>query len=750
MAVSSEWNTIPAYAAHLSPLHPKLPGREDLVKELRSLRSPFTCTRIRLPLHCNVCKAVPASTCPVVSELMPMINEWLWSLAVEIHEVEPGRLALTALENDNMSRGASWTANHAAILLHCLLTRHRCLQVIEGLQSILPCYRKLFCDALRNNTSLTVLRLSKCELTGPVVRSVIAAIGGAECLEELSWDWCKFTTGNVRAAEDALSAYITKTKSLRTLNVAHVPLFRESSALIEALVKNTSIVKLIVGCSVLNQSQRTEFRRYLAANRTVTNLIICSDHFRSAPDVGEVFKALTENSTLEVLTLENFELDPIVALQFARVFSFNTTLREVGFPHCTWDYQFMRATEDIRRQRMLYALVGRLGRDWRVVPLVKALQKTSSLQKLVLAGCFTNDETRQLLDAAAKSSSLQQLTFDSVMMLSVETFHQMVQETGASGKVRLGTCHSLPAAFVAGLKSGSDILSMGHHKFFHLNTPAFREIGAALVLHDRVTALELRLDTWDDDFVEKDASTIAAYLSKTTALKEIYMKFSNFNQDAHLIIEGLSKNKTIEKLGIEDWLVRRKDIKKLCTWLVDSRTVYHLVYLCAQYEACKVLIEDLADLLEDSYTLTYIRVVEYPSNFHNWQAVKHFRRRNLSLVECAAHFVLGSTLKRAAAAYETVSWHPQLLSKVQELAPLSASEVSQKLLECNRLVRMQFWQLAGIVKDELVCFERVDGQKQIDNLILDAWLHVRGFLSINDVLDETGEKRRLPRKRKRR
>uniref|UniRef100_A0A131YH27 Nlr family card domain protein n=1 Tax=Rhipicephalus appendiculatus TaxID=34631 RepID=A0A131YH27_RHIAP len=750
MEASSEWINIPAYAAHLSPLHPKLPARDVLIKELRSLSSPFTCTRLRLPLRCAICRDVPASTCRVVSEMLPMVNEWLWSLAVEIHEVEPGRLALTALENDNMPRGATWTANHAAILLHCLLTRHRCVQVIEGLQSILPCYRKLFCDALRNSTSLTVLRLSKCELTGPVVRSIIAAISGAKQLKELSLDWCKFTTGHVRAAEDALSNYIVKTESLRTLNVAHAPLFRNSSALIESLGKNTSIFKLIVGSSVLNQGRGSEFRKFLAANRTLKNLVICSDHTRCVPDVGEVFEALVENSTLEVLTLEYFELDPIVALQFARVFSVNTTLREAGFPCCTWDYQFLREANDAYRERLMYVLAGELDRDWRVLPLVRALKNTKSLQKLVLAGCFTNDETRQLLEAAAKCSSLQELTFDSIMMLSVETFYRMVQETGVASKVRLGTCHSQPAAFVSGLQSGNDLLSMGHHKFFHLNTSTFRDIGAALLLHDRVTALELRLDTWDDDFVEEDASTIASYLSKTTALKDIYMKFSNFNQDAHLIIEGLSKNTTIEKLGIEDWLVRSKDIKKLCTWLVDSSTVYHLVYLCAQYEACKVLLEELADLLEDSYTLTYIRVVEYPSNFQNWQAVKQFRRRNLSLVECAAHFVLGSTLKRAAAAYEAVSWHPQLPSKVQQLAPLSPAEVSQKMLQCNRLVQMQFWQLAGIVKDELVCHERIDGRKQIDNLVLDAWLHVREYLCISDVLDETGEKRRPSRKRKRR
>lgn len=679
-----------------------------------------------------------------------MINEWLWSLAVEIHEVEPGRLAITALENDNMPRGATWTANHAAVLLHCLLTRHRCVQVVDGLQSILPCYRKLFCDALRNSTSPTVLRLSKCELTGPVVRSIISAISGAEQLEELSLDWCKFTSGHVRAAEDALSNYIAKTRSLRTLNVAHAPLFRDSSSLIDSLEKNTSIIKLIVGSSVLNQGRSSKFRQFLTVNRTVKNLVICSDYSRCVPEVGEVFEALVKNSTLKVLTLEYFELDPFLALQFARVFFYNTTLREAGFPCCTWDYQFLRETNDPHRQRMMYAIAGELGRDWRVLPLVRALEKTSSLQKLVLAGCFSNDETRRLLEAAAKCSSLQQLTFDSIMMPSVEKFYQMVQETGADSKVQLGSCHSEPAAFVSGLQSGSDLLSMGHHKFFHLNTSTFRDIGAALLLHDRVTALELRLDTWDDDFVEEDASTIASYLSKTTALKDIYMKFSNFNQDAHLIIEGLSKNKTIEKLGIEDWLVRSKDIKKLCTWLVYSNTVYHLVYLCAQYEACKVLLEELADLLEDSYTLTYIRVVEYPSNFQNWQAVKQFRRRNLSLVECAAHFVLGSKLKRAAAAYEAVWWHPQVPSKVQQLVPQSRREVGKKMLQCNHRVRMQFWQLAGIVKDELVCHERIDGRKQIDNLGLDAWLHVREFLCISDVLDETGQKRRLSRKRKRR
>ncbi|XP_037278040.1 uncharacterized protein LOC119170863 [Rhipicephalus microplus] len=750
MEASSEWTSIPAYAAHLSLLQPNLPARDVLIKELRSLRSPFTSTRMQLPLRCNICRNVPSSTCPVVSEMLPMINEWLLSLAVEIHEIGPGCLALTALDNINMPPVTTRTVNHAAVLLHCLLTKHRCVQVIEGLQSILPCYQKLFCDALRNSTSLTVLWLNKFKLTGPVVRSIIAAIRGAKQLKELSWAWCMFSSGHVRAAEDALSKYIVKTDSLHTLNVAHAPLFRNSLTLIESLRKNTSIVKLLVGCSVLNRGQASEFRKFLAANRTLKHLVIYNDYVKGVLHVGEVFEALMENTTLEVLTLVDFELDPIVALQFARVLSINTTLHVAGFPGCTWDYQPLPEANDAYRKRVMYVLEGEHEKDWRVLPLVKALRNTKSLRKLVLTGCFTNSEIRQLLEAAAACSSLQELTFHSIKMLSVKTFYELVQETGVSSKVRVGTCHLQPAAFVSGLQSGCDLLKIGHHKFFHLNTSSFREIGTALLLHDHVTSLELRLDTWDDDFLEEDASTIASYLSKTTALKEIYMKFSNFSQDAHLIINGLSKNKTIEKLGIEDWLVRSKDVKKLCTWLVDSNRVYHLVYLCAQYEALKVLLEELADLLENSYTLTYIRVVEYPSNFQNWQVVKQFQRRNLSLVQCAAHFVLGLTLKRAAAAYEFVSWHPQLSYKVQQLASLSPAEVSQKMLECNRLVQMQFWKLAGIIKDELVCNERTDGRKQIDSLVLDAWLQVRKFLFISDVLDETGEKRRPSRKRKRR
>uniref|UniRef100_A0A1E1XEG2 Putative nlr family card domain protein n=1 Tax=Amblyomma aureolatum TaxID=187763 RepID=A0A1E1XEG2_9ACAR len=747
MAAPTEWKTIPAYAAHLATLLPQRPPATRLTKELRSLRSPFTKTRVCLPLHCAACWSNLGATCPVVLNLLPALNEWFMSLAVEVHEIKPGRLALSAIENDTKARGVTWEGNHAAILLHCLLTRHRCLEVLDGLHAVLSCYTRVFCDALRKG-ALNILRLNKCELTSGAARSLMASIRGSECITELSLNSCKFYSGSVQAVEHAVVDIISKSKSLRLLDAADSELFQDSAALIESLEKNGSIENLAVGTSVLTGEQGTTFCRYLSNNKTLRTLTIVAGYIGKSPELDSVFDALVENSTLNGLVLKYFCLDLAAALIFVRLIARNKTLSEVDFSCCSWDFQSVRETQggDGGTQAPVYSYAANLvGKISPAQPLILALKKTSSLRRLSVKQIFTDSCSHVLLAEAASCSSLEQLTFDPVYHAS--SFYHALRDTHASDKVRLGTCYAKVEDFVLALESCGELLGMGKHQFISLDKLGFHKVVSALPLHDHITGLDLHLGYEWDGVAEEDASLIAGYLSSTRVLKNMCMRFNVSKELAHVIVEGLCKNETIEKLSIEDWLMQDDDVRTLCGWVAASRKVYHLSYLCAEVQACWTLVRSLARLLPSCYTLTYVRVVEYPSNAHIWQTVKQLRRRNLSLVECAVSFVLGSTLKRAAAAFERMSWHPQVVSKAQHELRVGPAELNARFAECRRRLQMDFWQIAGVVRGELVCHERVDGQMQIDQLGMDAWLYVRAFLSIDDVLDGPAKK---SRKRKRR
>ncbi|KAK8759983.1 hypothetical protein V5799_028750, partial [Amblyomma americanum] len=117
-------------------------------------------------------------------------------------------------------------------------------------------------------------------------------------------------------------------------------------------------------------------------------------------------------------------------------------------------------------------------------------------------------------------------------------------------------------------------------------------------------------------------------------------------------------------------------------------------------------------------------------------------RRNYGLVQCAAGFVLGSSLKRTAVAFEQVSWHPQLSTTVQRMGSLSEADAALRIREGARRLHNEFWHLTGIVRAGIVCNRPesgVDGAEEkpeLDDLGPYLLEHVRSFLKVGDVLDE--------------
>lgn len=744
---TTKWKSIPEYAAHLADLHAAMPSAGQLTKRLRSLRSPYTKTRILLPLRCKACQAVPAQTCPVVRQL-PALNEWLHQLTTEIREVAPGKLALFGLKNDTRVRFESDTQREAVVLVHCLLTRHRCLQAAEGLHVLLPCYHKIFCDALRNSSSLTSLQLTKCRLTSPMVVSLVAALTSTDILEELSLDSCE-SPYSVRAAENALVSYIAKTKSLRSLSVVYVRLFRNTTALIQSLEKNTSIVRLALSSEVLLPEEGETFRRFLGGNSKILELSLVNDAFDGTVRLDKLFKAVGENSVLRKLSLRNFLLDLVSSVGFSDAVIRCPTLKEVELPYCRWKLLQVLPVDPGRELAMLRVAVS-LRREYRVWPFVRALQNAPSLRKLTLDVGFTDWEVRKLFDAVRSNASLECLVLGSLAPQSMKQFCEALVETRTTEKVAFSLCRVPPTEFASALRDYGGTVRAGRYEFFDLSLEGLREIATAVALHDHITSLHLHLDSIEDDeIISEDASTIAAYLSSTATLKDIYLSFYVGEEVAHTLIEGIAKNSTLEKLGIEDWSVSCEDINVLCKWLAASRTLYHLVCLYDSGEASMELAEGLAEVLADSYTLTYLRLMEHPRTFHALQATRNMIRRNLALVECAVQFVLGSTEQRAARAFDLVSYHPQVSHKVREAASLTPADIKQKLKESRLRMHTHYWQFTGVIKNELICHKRNDGRMQIDQLGYDALLHVCSFLRVSDVLDEEKKEGKV-RKRKRR
>lgn len=609
-------------------------------------------------------------------------------------------------------------------------------------------HRLLF-DGIKNSAALTTIRVKGCELQGHQIRSLVAAIKRKDRIEEFSFHECTLK-GNLRAAQDTLAAYLTSTTSLRAFRLTYVPLFNNPYILVKALEKNESIRKLHLDSSVMSIEAAGSFQKYLMKNKTIVELTLVRDMFQRSPGIDVVFEALMKNSTLEKLFLEQFEMDVIVAMKFARMVSRATSgLREARFVCCNWDFLQLGNILNRERHWKIDRLVSELGPNWRILPFARAVEGGNCLEKLSLHMRLNGEESRQLLAAANRSHCLEQLSFDTVSMCSFKPLHAG-SETGATMKELPGS--NTPMSFLSTRWDrygvGDRVSHEGHYRLYDSDMPTFRQACTGLPRYDCVTTLELWVDAWKDDSFRDSATAIARYVSSTKVLKEVHLLLSAGEQSAHIMIQGLSTNKTIEKLCIEGWSVNREDIDVLCQWVAASKTIYHLAYVCNHYESCQALVEGAEDFLANSYGLTCMRIADYEPFFDAWRNIKNFLRRNMALVDSAVQFVLGTNVKRAAAALERVSWHPQVAYRLEQKTALTMPEVKQKIRRSLKQVHMNFWQVSGVVKEELTCYERDDGQRQIDDLGIDVWLHIRSFLNVGDVLDSKVEKKRS-RKRKR-
>ncbi|KAH9367311.1 hypothetical protein HPB48_021443 [Haemaphysalis longicornis] len=214
------------------------------------------------------------------------------------------------------------------------------------------------------------------------------------------------------------------------------------------------------------------------------------------------------------------------------------------------------------------------------------------------------------------------------------------------------------------------------------------------------------------------------------------MNFNATDEAVELIFDGLSKNKSLEKVTIIGWYPFDEVVPTIGDWLEQSAKLYHLAWACIFWPpTVSVLLCELRERLQNSYTLSYFYVDNNGQEEAKLQAVQNLIHRNASFVERAVGFVLGSRLKICATAFELVSWHPLVLYRVQELASVSESEAHEKIRESTQRLNLDFWRLSGIVKEEFVCYAAEGPELQIDQLGLDAWQEVRKFITVADVLD---------------
>lgn len=727
-----------SYVLRVKRMEPNLPDPAALERELLSLRTAWSRTRFQLPLQCS---ETPTRAC-CLFEHLDVLNEVLWFIGFEVTEVAPGRIAIGHLEDATVT-GKSCDKDpieYGAIMLHCLLAKHRCVRSIE---LVLPTARQstfllLFCEALRSNESLTCLRLSQCDLRTRITACAIFVICRllATQLRELTLDSLQLI-GDVWASLEILGDGLTTTRTLKMLKVVDVHVTGTgagaaggsasiAAVILDSLAVNTSVCSLAIDSWFTVHDNEEAFKQLLADSTSLCELNV--SRARRIHDASPIFKAMAANSSITDLVVEGFRMNQPDGQSFAKLLARNKTLKGVCFTDCTWDV--WERNEEGEKVRL----------SWHVDALVDALKHTRSLRCLDVDCNLTLREVRLLLEAARDCASLKELHIASLRLTNLEPYCQALEETGMAHKVKLGSCTS-SAQYLAPMVIGAGKAP-----------PAVRQLRLNCVdnksLHDACWALAsdssqnvTSLHLHSTLCIEPEAAQeLGSYLASTQCLRELDLKLPKLSHCSHVVAAGLAQNTSIRKLKIKG-IFTSGDVEILCDWLSESQNVHSLEFWSTSAIA-GLLVEILAESLEESYTLTWFKVVECGKNKSSWQRVRSLVQRNAGLVQCAAGFVLGSELTRAALGYELVApWHPQLQGAVQRMGSLTQTEAEKRIKSAARRIHAKFWQLAGIVYEELVCHElppdptgSTRRRLQLDQLNSRVLEHICSYLKVSDVL----------------
>ncbi|KAG0423135.1 hypothetical protein HPB47_001072 [Ixodes persulcatus] len=134
-----------AYAAHVSKLCPKDWTANELHAELCNSTSPLTSKKVDLNRPCT---GSETQFCHIYDELS-LWNEVLCHCHMQIKEVAPKELAISAFHGRRLEPGTAAKARYALVLVHWLLKEHHCLRALRIQGSVIFKNSELLCDALR-------------------------------------------------------------------------------------------------------------------------------------------------------------------------------------------------------------------------------------------------------------------------------------------------------------------------------------------------------------------------------------------------------------------------------------------------------------------------------------------------------------------------------------------------------------------------------------------------------------------------
>lgn len=720
----SEGPSLEEYAASLARRCPGLPAPEELCSDLRNMESRWSKSKINLELPCT---DGPARCCHMLGQLS-LWNEFLCFLCMEVKEEVPGKLGVFPLYTEE-PRHCFISKDHACFLLHWLITQHRCIRTLQLNRSFFTLSHQLLCDALRASCGIERLELhGSFELTDCASKDLLTAVASLRKLEVL----VAVMPSKVAFVLDAPS--LGEMQSLTQLEIRCVKMTcAEAESMLLGLKGNRTISQLHVDNYCLLPGDGRAFGEYLEQNTSLEELTMESVYGNEV-NPEPFFGALRVNRVLCKLALNAFNLNLPHSQCLVEVMAENTTLHRL---HIQGFFDPLPFGKMIEHNTGILELVLKSTPIRDIIPFADAVRRNKTMEKLTLSwrgaveGAEPSKDAVVFLEALASNTTLKTFTME-CMDEKAKQFYKALESTRTVDRVSFRVSLEHPETLKGILEESTKLsdlwLDLGGCDNTQVLCSAFEHLASCHWL----TEIAIRKD---ECLKKGPAVHLARLFSSSKVLKSVYLRLSATAAATRCLLEGLSKNKSIASLKLNDVRLRLPEFDVLKAMLDVNTTLHALTLFGEGYTTCKLIMSELPRCLVNNHSLVSVHVAMLDEFPHAMFKIQDRMRLNSSFQLRAVKFVMGDHQKSSAIAFEQLSHCDVLVGKLRYLTHESECEARKRIAEAKRHLAVNFMAVAGIVKEEVVCAMQSDGQTQLDQIGLDNWLRIQSYLKVSDILD---------------
>ncbi|XP_070396258.1 protein NLRC3-like [Dermacentor albipictus] len=666
------------------------------------------------------------------------LDRWskvLHPVSFELVEAEPARLAIRSTQT-NRRRYSDEDELYDAAYVFCWLPKaHRCVQriVMEGQGTVLF-YRPAFTLALALGRSVNVQHLK--------------LHGGHE----------------TPVCEEELSEGLAGLERLRSFEFSRFTINASMSRCVANLLRRNARHLTAVSFSHNNMSQKCVNRllRALQSCRHLGELSLLGNNV-SKGNVNSVARLLRVAKSLTKLTLDQSLGNNVSLFAVSEALQANTSLLELHIGQC--DTRFEPLFEALIANKTLkhLDLNGCNINGSNAESLATALRSNVGLKKLelkdahvdadsmvTLAHGLETNSALELLDLRDNTATVRAIntfcrmlrnnkTIKSVQFSEVEATElerstlsfQMAQDKGYSRMQMTWAEPDLPplsAAMALPSESPTELHLSDANEVAEVSISALFE-NLATNEHVRTVTVETRAER------RQIALAFCRVLALNQTIQNLEFSMALDDSDHGLfgtVAKALATNNTVSQVCFRSSEISLRSLKSIAFMLSKNTAITKLELNITRSVPIKRLAILSRALVKNQsvvdFTLTSVPDANRVS-FRMFTSI----RRNTSLLNMAVRFLTHQRLDRqAAVAFEALSEKASLVPHIMKVTEQTEDKAKKDVQSAKRYIQSNYFQLAGIVRESVVCHLGLG--RQIDTLNHDCLCSITRYLKLSDIV----------------